>query len=308
VQRQDNRLLSEHSACWYFDDHTRHAGTTMQILRRLIRKQGDSPGEVQDLINKNYVTAAPSPQNALDIFKSEWSSQFPPPFDNLRAGKITLFEDPRIKWLVSELSELRNQDVLELGPLEGGHSYMLEQSGVQSITAIESNTHAYLKCLIAKEVLGMRYARFLCGDFIQYLKDPNCPNFDIGIASGVLYHMVNPVELISLLAEHCRAHLFMWTHYYDEEWSIRSNLKAKFPSTQDAEYGGFSHTLVRQYYGSEGIASAVFCGGSRPYSNWMYREEMLKAVRYFGFPNIRIAFDQYDHPNGPSLAFIASRT
>jgi uncharacterized protein DUF1698 len=284
---------------------------TKEFLRRFIRKQPPSHSQSHgdpDPINNYYLTSVPSPQNALDIFKGEWSSQLPPPFHDLHAGNASLFDDARIKWVVSELGDLHGRNILELGPLEGGHSYMLDQSGADSVTAIESDTHAYLKCLIVKELLGMRGVKFLCGDLIEYLKDPYGPQFDIGVASGVLYHMVNPVELISLLAKRCQTHLLIWTHYYDEAWAKAKNLQSKFPFAEQVDYAGFSHTLVRQHYGSEALSWLGFCGGSRPYSNWMYREEIIKCLGYFGFAKIQINFDHYDHPNGPAFTLLASRT
>lgn len=292
----------------------------MAFLKRLIRKRLSSHPQSLDKtpssqslknpaqINNYYATGAPSAQNALDIFKDEWSSQLPPPIDNLRAGHAALFADGRIHWLLSEVGDLRGQDILELGPLEGGHSYMLDQSEAGSVTAIESNTHAYLKCLIVKELLGLQHVKFLCGDFIEYLKDPACPQFDIGVASGVLYHMVNPVELISLLAKCCRTHLLIWTHYYDEAWAKARNLQGKFPFTEQADYAGFSHSLVRQNYEGEALGWAGFCGGSLHYSNWMYRNEIVACLEYFGFTRIQINFDHYDHPNGPAFTLLASRT
>jgi Protein of unknown function (DUF1698) len=283
----------------------------MGLLRRLIHKQPPSRSQSLgnfDPINNYYLTSVPSPQNAFDIFKGEWSSQLPPPFHNLHAREAGLFDDARIKWLVSELGDLHGRHILELGPLEGAHSYMLDQSGADSVTAVESNTHAYLKCLIVKELLGMRGVRFLCGDFIEYLKDPGCPQFDIGVASGVLYHMVNPVELISFLAERCQTDLLIWTHYYDEAWANAKNLQPKFPFAEQVDYAGFSHTLVRQLYGNEALSAVGYCGGSRAYSNWMYRDEIIKCLGYFGFPRIQINFDHYDHPNGPAFALLASRT
>jgi hypothetical protein len=43
-----------------------------------------------------YVTSAPSPQQALDIFKGEWASRLPAPFDGCDAGTVPLFGDPRL--------------------------------------------------------------------------------------------------------------------------------------------------------------------------------------------------------------------
>jgi hypothetical protein len=220
---------------------------------------------------------------------------------------MELFQDGRITWLVSEVGDLHGRHILELGPLEGAHSYMLERAGAASIVAVESNTHAYLRCLIVKELLNMQRVRFLCGDCVEYLKSVDCPQFDIGVASGVLYHMVNPVELIALLAQRCQTHIFLWTHYYDDKWAKSKGFQKRFPVTERGYYAGFAYTLVRQYYDDETLRSLSFCGGSRPFSNWMYRGEILACLEHFGFGKIKINFDDYDHPNGPAFAVLASR-
>ncbi len=252
-----------------------------------------------------YVTEAPSAQTALDLFKGEWSSRLPAPLDEARAGSIGLFDDPRITWAVEQLGGVHHCSVLELGPLEGGHSYMLERAGAAEVVAIEANARAFLKCLIVKEVLGLQRVHFLCGDFVAYLR--SAPrHFDVIVASGVLYHMRNPVELIALMAR-ASERIFVWTHYYDAE-IIRASpiLAPKFPSSFTAEYAGFTHTLYRQEYQSA-LDELKFCGGSAEYSAWMTREELLACVRHFGFGHLRLAFDAPDHPNGPSLAFVATR-
>lgn len=163
----------------------------------------------------NYVASMPSPQNALDIFKGEWASKLPEPLSGLSAGPLPLFEDPRIEWINTQLDNIEGMTVLELGPLEAGHTYMLERFGATKIVAIEANTRAYLKCLLIKELLELKRVSFLCGDFIDYLR-ANQKRFDICVASGVLYHMLNPVELIALAAK-VSDRLFLWTHYYDQK-------------------------------------------------------------------------------------------
>src|ERR1700744_4908288 len=87
-------------------------------------------------LKAEYITSAPSPQNSLDIFKGEWASRFPPPFQELRAGEARLFEDERISWLGQVLGTISRMHVLECGPLEGGHTYMLEQLGASSILSV----------------------------------------------------------------------------------------------------------------------------------------------------------------------------
>ena len=251
----------------------------------------------------------PSPQNALDIFKGEWSSSLPRSFSVLQAGKIPLFEDNRILWSVEQVGgagKIRGKKIIELGPLEAGHTYMMETLGADSITAIESNTRAYLKCLIIKELLGLKRSQFLCGDFVEYLRT-NPGKFDICLASGVLYHMVNPAELIFLISEVSDV-VFMWTHYYSPEmFQTCPHLSPKFSSGVSSEYQGFKHTLYRQEYENVLLTDASFCGGNTSFSNWMNREDICLCLQYFGFQDIAISFEVPDHHHGSCFCVAAKK-
>ncbi len=254
-------------------------------------------------ISQRYVQSAPSPQNALDIFKGEWWSRLPAPFAALHAGALTMFEDVRISWALSQFGELKNQSVLELGPLEGGHSYMFERAGAASVLAIEANPRAYLKCLVVKEILNLRHTHFLCGDFLEYWRnDP--PRCDAACASGVLYHTLEPVELIAPLSK-VTDRLFLWTHYYDPQLLRPKQLK-RFTAQYEREYEGFSSRLFRyNYWGS--LGARRFCGGSRAYAHWARREEILACLEHFGFNTVHTAFETPDHADGPALALVALR-
>jgi hypothetical protein len=254
-------------------------------------------------ISGRYVTSAPSFQNALDIFKGEWWSQLPQPYSHLRAGSIRVFEDPRVHWALSEFRTVNGQTVLELGPLEAAHTYMLERAGFSSILSIEANPHAYLKCLVVKEILELTRTHFLCGDFMEYLRNsPPCA--DVVFASGVLYHMSNPAELIAL-ASKIADRLFLWTHYYDAAIISRNReLARRLSQGHQSEYAGFQHHLFRYDYGGS-FRLARFCGGTRPYAHWMLREEIIACLKHFGFGEIRTSFEEPDHPNGPAFALLA---
>ncbi len=242
-----------------------------------------------------YVMTAPSSQNAIDIFAGEWASELPD--TNLHAGSITLFDDYRIKWFAERLGGFQNKTVLELGPLEAGHTYMLERLGATSIVSIEANTRAFLKCLIIKELFDLEHTRFLCGDFIEYLRS-NQQQFDVCLASGVLYHMTNPIELIALMAK-ASNHVCLWTHYYDPEI-------IQFQSSQKAEHAGFAHTLYYREYG-EGLHWAGFCGGGKPYCYWMTRDDIINGFKHFGLTEISIGIEETQHQNGPAFTLLASR-
>ncbi len=252
-----------------------------------------------------YTALAPSIQNTIDIFKGEWSSKLPDVCGHIQAGTAPLFEDGRIYWAAERLGGFTGKKILELGPLEGGHTYVLEQLGADSITAVEANSRAYLKCLLVKEVLGMDRSHFIYGDCVEFLQNNQQP-FDVCIASGVLYHMRDPAQLIALLAKTCDQ-LLVWTHYYDPAIiSTIPHLQQRFSEGEPSEFDGFSHHLYRQEY-QTALGWSGFCGGSAHYSRWMSREDILACCEHFGLQNIQIGFDHPDHPNGPCFAFVATK-
>lgn len=251
-----------------------------------------------------YLETAPRPQNAIDLFTGEWASRFPEPLAGVEAGMVPLFEDERVAWALELLGELRGLSVLELGPLEGGHTWQLTQAGAR-VTAVEANTRAYLKCLIVKELLEMGDARFLLGDFLAYLREGS-PHYDVCLASGVLYHMRDPVELIALLAP-ASDRLMLWTHVYDEGViSTRQELARRFSAANRASHCGFDHTLHRFEY-AEALNAEGYCGGSARYSCWLSRADLMTALDYFGWTVDAVAFDQPLHPHGPALALLATQ-
>lgn len=246
---------------------------------------------------KHFFGVPPSDQNALDLFAGEWSSRPPSDRPDLKAGDTPLFDDPRITWAHDRFIEMglaggfAGRSVLELGPLEGGHAYRLDRLGAASITAIEANARAYLKCLIVKETLGMPRARFLLGDCISYLRTSD-QRFDFGIACGILYHMTNPVELLDLLARRCEA-LFLWTVYFDPEFIARNPVPgAKFSDSVQREYAGLKYAVHRFNYGPS-LDWKGFCGGGEIFSYWMEKSDILAALESFGFTDLRLEL----HPN-----------
>lgn len=251
-----------------------------------------------------YNQEAPHPQQMIDLFESEWISCFPPPFDTLKGGIYPLFEDARVAWGIQQLGGVKSKTILELGPLEGGHSYMLQQAGASSVVAIEANPHAYLKCLLVKQMMKLERVEFLFGDFNAYLR-AQAPCFDACIASGVLYHMKNPVQLLALIAQKCQA-LFLWTHYYDANICNQMPLKSKFLKPYSFEVEGFKHTLYPFRYGASRVWS-TFIGGPATTSCWLSRQEILDGLRHFGFSDMSIHFEDLNSPHGPCFSLVAKK-
>ncbi|MFM0231721.1 DUF1698 domain-containing protein [Paraburkholderia sediminicola] len=248
-----------------------------------------------------YVSGSPSREAEFKIFNGAWSSDIP----GYGMGDALLFDDARLRWIEEQCGGFKNKNILELGPLEGGHTYTMSRSGAASITSIESNTTSFLKCLIVKNTLKFN-ANFMLGDFCAYL-DSCSETFDFLLASGVLYHMMEPVKLLQDMTKVSRT-IAIWTHYYDAEIIIgREDLKKKFDSEPRVEHVGTREiTSYKQSY-LEALQWNGFCGGPVPTSYWLTRESLIGILNDLDF-TVTVGQEQRDHQNGPAILLFAAKS
>ena len=203
-----------------------------------------------------YVGDPPSYQAAFKLFEGEWSSDVP----GYGGGHVRMFDDDRIKWFAEQCGGFQGKHVLELGPLEGGHTSMIARAGAASVTAIEANKRAFLKCLIVQNALGFK-ADFMLGDFSQYLEQCEV-KFDVIVASGVLYHMSDPVRLLQNAARVANS-IGLWTHYYDGQIvRERADLQRRFDKAPRIEQFGSREVQLYKFHYLETLNWKGFCGGS----------------------------------------------
>lgn len=251
----------------------------------------------------NYVDAAPSFQAAVDLIPG-WTSKLPEAL-GVVAGPLNLFEDGRIDWAEQQLGTFAAKRILELGPLEAAHTYQLLQKGAESILAIEANRLCFLKCLIVKELLDMKGARFLLGNFMPWM-ETDAKKWDVVWASGVLYHMPDPLRFLELVSARTDK-LFIWTHYADEvampPGDPRRYAKVK---VEQVKWNDRTLRLHRSgYYNAN--ENAAFMGGASSNPAWMEKEDILYVLKSLGFKSVIVGMDAPDHLNGPAFCIAARR-
>lgn len=250
-----------------------------------------------------YIMEIPSDQNILDLFDGEWSSQLPVEAGlKTNPGRSRLFDDDRVHWAEKVFGSFSGMNVCELGPLEAGHSFMLQKKGA-NVVSIEANSRAFLKCLCIKEIFGLDNVKVLLGDFVGYLSTTET-KFDAIFASGVLYHMMDPVQLLRLISRRSDR-VFLWTHYYDED-VVQAKFPGKFSAIQSKDHGGFVCEFSEQSY-AKALDWQGFCGGAIPNSVWLTRQSLFRALEYCNFKILATDFDDADHPNGPAIAICAEK-
>lgn len=202
-------------------------------------------------INNKYEIRKPDKQNIFDIFKDEFKTKLPIESNLITyPGDFEGFADERVNWTIQQLDDINNKLVLDLGPFELGAAYMFNNAGA-NVISIESNSLCYLKSLCVKDCFKLNNVELLYGDFNEYLKD-NTIKFDLIFASGVLYHMLNPVETIKLISN-ATDKVFIWTHYYTEN-NIIQNLQIDSYEYESKIYNG-----AKQLYG-EIVDTKMYCG------------------------------------------------
>lgn len=256
-----------------------------------------------------YSSDKPKNINSFNLFKGSWSTYFEDSKEtNLTDGNFRGVDDQRIEWLSGKIP-LRNKKVLELGPLEAAHTVFLEKKGAD-ILAVEGNIGAFLRCLIVKNEYSLK-SKFLLGDFNEL--DVDTRKFDLVLASGVLYHMVEPIKFLEKFSK-CANSLFLWTHYFEYDltkWNRGlgeqiKNGKWNYRAPDIVQYKDLEIRVIKQHYG-DSLGWSGFCGGPEEYSYWIEKNDLLKLLSKLGYGKIEIAFDDVKHQNGPSFCVLAQK-
>ena len=253
----------------------------------------------------DYIGGMPTAQNAVDALPG-WNHALPPHL-GVTAGAGAFYNDPRILWAIGQFGSIEGRRILELGPLEASHTWMLEQHHPSVIDSIEANKLSFLRCLVVKELLDLKIAKFHLGDFSAWL-DKTDQRYDFIVASGVLYHMKDPVRLIQAMAEHANA-FYLWTHYVSDEAMPQGDPRrgALIGDVETQRLGEVSVRLYkRSYYGA--WRSKSFCGGMHDIHRWLHKDDIVALISSLGFDDIRIEHDEPDHKNGPSFSIFARRS
>ena len=167
-----------------------------------------------------------------------------------------------------------------------------------------------LRCLIVKSHFDLK-GKFILGDFSQEGSDLG--KFDLVVASGVLYLMVEPVRFLEKFAQLSDG-LFLWTHYFDYDFSqwhphLLSHLSKGKWNYKDPDlfhYKGLDIKVIKQEYG-ETLGWSGFRGGPEDYSYWIEKQGLMLLYSQLGYQNVEAAFDDIGHQNGPSVCTFATK-
>jgi len=179
------------------------------------------------------------------------------------------------------------ETVIELGSLEGGHSFALAQNPVvKRVLAIEGREKNIEKAKLVQTLLGDKKVEFVPGD-IEKLNFEQFGPFDAVFCSGLLYHLPKPWELIPKLAR-VSPNIFIWTQISEEAKAkkMREGWRGKI-----YREGGFFDPL-------SGLSKKSF---------WLSLGSLINLLTVNGYREIKIVEHNLAHPNGAAVTLAATR-
>jgi protein-L-isoaspartate O-methyltransferase len=252
--------------------------------------------------NKFYL-GRPSKDSAFKIYEGAWKYEF----EKMSVDEIwkILDKDPRPGWCAQIYGDLSGKKLLELGPADGYNTAQLERLGA-IVTAVEGNVDAFNRCLILKNALDLK-STFYLGDFLQTLNEE--VSYDIIYASGVLYHLIDPIDFLEMCVSKC-PRLYIWTHYYDEEHVELVNYEKKAFSKRISvkkNYKGQVFTYWQKTYDVSHVDLLGYIGGMNDRAHWMTHDDLFRSINAVGYDIVRSIENKGDASIMPSVNLFLNR-
>jgi SAM-dependent methyltransferase len=200
-------------------------------------------------------------------------------------GNFDALNDVRIAQFFEIFPAAKN--IIELGSLEGGHSFALAKSPVvEKVLAVEGREKNIEKAKLVQDIFGDQKVEFVQGD-IEKLDFQQFGTFDAVFCSGLLYHLPKPWELIPKLAR-VSPNIFIWTQISEEAKAkkMREGWRGKI-----YREGGFFDPL-------SGLSKKSF---------WLSLGSLIGLLTANGYREIKIIEHNLAHPNGAAVTLAATK-
>jgi SAM-dependent methyltransferase len=199
-------------------------------------------------------------------------------------GRYDPSDDPRLVWF--RLAFPKAESILELGSLEGGHSFPLARmEGVKRIISLEGRKANLKRARFVQQIYQDQKITFIQAN-LEHFNLAGLGRFDAVFCVGLLYHLPKPWELVEQIAGVSRG-LFLWTHYAASGKAAR-------------RWRGYPGLLFREwrflYEPRSGLSPASF---------WPTLDGLRQMLLDQGFSRIELIRDEPDHEHGPAVTLAA---
>jgi SAM-dependent methyltransferase len=201
-------------------------------------------------------------------------------------GPISAEGDVRVERFFRFVPE--PQTILELGALEGAHSFLLAQrQGVQRVVALEGREASLRKARFVQNLLAVPNVEFIQAN-LEHTDLARFGKFDAVFCCGLLYHLPEPWKLLEQLPRVAPV-LYIWTQYARDE------------EARDVGPGCCGKIHI------EGGADEPLSGMSAT-ATWLTIQSLRDVLLASGYQRVEVIYDDPAHPNGPAVTIGATTT
>jgi SAM-dependent methyltransferase len=216
-----------------------------------------------------------------------WTTQFNVAEGLMIGGSYDAAGDIRLKQFQETYPLAKS--ILELGSLEGGHSFALASlPRIERVVALEGREDNLTRARFIQEHLPDRITAskvtFQQAN-LEIASLTDLGKFDVVFCVGLLYHLPAPWKLLKELRK-VTNNLFIWTHYTD----------LNCPRISDKYYG-----LWYKEYGLKDPLS-----GLSNYSFWPMKADLFQMLSDCDFPNTSIISEEVK--NGSSAITLTAKS
>jgi SAM-dependent methyltransferase len=201
-------------------------------------------------------------------------------------GRYDAAADLRLRWFQQHFPEARS--ILELGSLEGGHSFaMASWPQVEQVVAVEGRAANLRRARFVQSVVGQEKVRFVQAN-LETVDLSSLGDFDAVVCMGLLYHLPQPWRLLERIGRVSRG-VLLWTHYCEE---------ARAKVTREHYRGRMYREWLFAFEALSGLSSASF---------WPTRDGLLRMLADSGFTRTDVIEDDPGHKHGPAITVAGHR-
>lgn len=200
-------------------------------------------------------------------------------------GQFDAMNDDRVSQFFQYFPDAST--ILELGALEGGHSFALaNRPSVQRVLAAEGRSSNIEKAAFVQRLLNTDKVEFVEAN-LEKFDLLSLGKFDAVFCSGVLYHLPEPWKLLEQCAR-VSPNLFIWTHYAGENEAKETlqDLRGKWH-----QEGGLLDPL-------SGLSKRSF---------WPTLGSLISMLTASGFRTVHLIGNELTHVNGLAVTLAATQ-
>jgi SAM-dependent methyltransferase len=181
--------------------------------------------------------------------------------------------------------------LVDLGCLEGGFALEFARHGA-SVSGIEFREISTRRCRAAALVMHIDDARFTCADI-----DAELPRlaeaetqYDVVFASGILYHVPDPLATLTAIRRVCRKVLILDTHVaHPEHNSHDCSDEVTMPAPSGAPYRGRNYIEFPPESNVDERSRMLWASAHNPTSFWPYEGDLVRMLADAGFASAETA-------------------